>query len=314
MISDYLDRLGGALSFDRALAHRVRVEIEDHLREGTAADPSPDRRGAEKRAIAACGDPRALAAEFAVIALAKRTRRLGVGVFLGIVGVLIAMKARVAWYALMQCAMSDDVRSVAAFVGSIDAGAFWASLVLGIAGAAYLGGGRAPTPLARTRRFRLLCAAATAALTVSVISDGVLTSIRRRVRAILSRLLDPVRNILHRRADRYDPRPCAASDVHGGVAKNVRRRGSVSCPPRAPLASTVLLPRDVAVGVVRLISFQMCSSGLCPEAVTEALACSIGGEKRRVRCLKIANINLLLKFLRARRCPGPSDIREVHAC
>jgi len=40
MISDYLDRLGGALSFDRALAHRVRVEIEDHLREGMAADPS----------------------------------------------------------------------------------------------------------------------------------------------------------------------------------------------------------------------------------------------------------------------------------
>ena len=111
MISDYLDRLGGALSFDRALAHRVRVEIEDHLREGTAADPSPDRRGAEKRAIAACGDPRALAAEFAVIALAKRTRRLGVGVFLGIAGVLIAMKARVAWYALMECVMRDDVRS-----------------------------------------------------------------------------------------------------------------------------------------------------------------------------------------------------------
>jgi hypothetical protein len=178
MISDYLDRLGGALSFDRALAHRVRVEIEDHLREGIAADPSPDRREAEERAIAACGDPRALAADFAVIALAKRTRRLGVGIFLGIAGVLIAMKARVAWYALMQCVTSDDMRSVAAFVGSIDGGAFWASLVLGIAGAAYLGGGRTPSSLARIRRFRLLCAAATAALTISVISDGVLTSIR----------------------------------------------------------------------------------------------------------------------------------------
>ena len=88
------------------------------------------------------------------------------------------MKARVAWYALMECVMSDDMRSAAAFVGSIDAGAFWVSLVLGIAGAAYLGGGRTPTPLPRMRRFRLLCAAATAALTVSVISDGVLTSIR----------------------------------------------------------------------------------------------------------------------------------------
>jgi hypothetical protein len=178
MISDYLDRLGGALSFDRALAHRVRVEIEDHLREETAADPSPDRRAAEERAIGACGDPQTLAAEFAVIALAKRTNRLGVGVFLGIAGVLIAMKARVAWYALMQCVLNDDMRCVAAFVGSIDAGAFWVSLVLGIAGAAYLGGGRTPSSLPRMRRFRLLCAAATAALTVSVISDGVLTSIR----------------------------------------------------------------------------------------------------------------------------------------
>jgi len=72
--------------------------------------------------------------------------------------------------------MRDDMRSAAAFVGSIDAGAFWTSLALGIAGAASLGGGRAPTPLPRMRRFRLLCAAATAALTV--ISDGVLTSIR----------------------------------------------------------------------------------------------------------------------------------------
>jgi hypothetical protein len=178
MISDYLDRLGDALGFDRALAHRVRVEIEDHIREESAGDPSPDRHWAEERAIAACGDPRTLAAEFAIIALSKRTRRLGVGVFLGIAGVFIAMKARVAWYALMQCALSDDTRSVAAFVGSIDTGAFWASLVLGIAGAAYLGSGRAPSALSRMRRFRLFCAAATAALTVSVISDGVLTSIR----------------------------------------------------------------------------------------------------------------------------------------
>jgi hypothetical protein len=152
--------------------------MEDHLREGTAADPSPDRYRAEERVIAACGDPRALAAEFAVIALAKRTRRLGVGVFLGIAGVLVAMKSRVAWYGLMQCLISDDVRPVVAFVGSIDAGAFWASLVLGIAGAAYLGGGHMPAPLPRMRRFRLLCAAATAALTITVISDGVLTSIR----------------------------------------------------------------------------------------------------------------------------------------
>src|SRR5215469_10625973 len=162
------------------------------------------------------------------------------------------MKARVAWYPLMQCVMSNDMRSVAALVGSIDAGPFWASLVLGIAGAAYLGGGRTPASHPRMRRFRLLCAAATAALKLSVIrwradvdppGDG------RRVDAIISRLLDPVRNILHRRADRYDPRPCAANDVHGGVAENVSHgaAAAVRRVPRSPLTVSRVRPRDVGL-------------------------------------------------------------------
>jgi hypothetical protein len=178
MIADYLDRLGGALSFDRALAHRACVEIEDHLLETMAVDPSPDRQRAEERAMAACGDPRTLAAEFAVIALVKRTRTLGIGILMGIGCVLVAMKARAAWYSLMPYAISDDVRTVTVFVHSIDALAFWASLGLGLLGAAYLAGSRPPAPLPWMRRFNLLCMATTAALTVSVLSDGVLTSIR----------------------------------------------------------------------------------------------------------------------------------------
>jgi hypothetical protein len=39
VISDYLDTLAGALSFDRSLSGRVRQEVEDHLRGAVAADP-----------------------------------------------------------------------------------------------------------------------------------------------------------------------------------------------------------------------------------------------------------------------------------
>ena len=52
MISDYLESLVGALSFDRSLSRRVRQEVEDHLREAVAADPVRDGIEAERRAIA----------------------------------------------------------------------------------------------------------------------------------------------------------------------------------------------------------------------------------------------------------------------
>jgi hypothetical protein len=58
VISDYLDSLVGALSFDRPLSGRVRQEVEDHLREAVAADPAGDGPEAERRAIANFGDPR----------------------------------------------------------------------------------------------------------------------------------------------------------------------------------------------------------------------------------------------------------------
>ena len=101
MISDYLESLVGALSFDRSLSARVRQEAEDHLREAVAADPSGDGPEAERRAIANFGDPHVIAAQFAVVSLAKHTKRVGVAIILVIAGVSIAMKARVAWYAMM---------------------------------------------------------------------------------------------------------------------------------------------------------------------------------------------------------------------
>jgi hypothetical protein len=100
-----------------------------------------------------------------------------------IVGVFVAMKARIAWYATTQWPLADDMKAISGTIGLIDGYAFWLSVVVGIAGCAYISRCRTPVavhPSYRTQihRFVLLCAAATCALAVSVISDGVLTALR----------------------------------------------------------------------------------------------------------------------------------------
>jgi hypothetical protein len=84
--------------------------VEDHLWEAAAADPSEEGREAQRRAIAGFGDPRLIAAQFAAVSLQKQTRRTGLAVVLIAAGVYITMKARVAWYALMECAIANDIR------------------------------------------------------------------------------------------------------------------------------------------------------------------------------------------------------------
>ena len=183
MISDYIETLVDALSFDRSLSGRVRQEVEDHLWEAVAADPSAGGPEAEQRAIANFGDPHVIAAQFAVVSLAKQTRRVGAAIILVIAGVFVAMKARLAWYAVMQCTISDDIRAVSGIVGLIDRYSFLLSVFIGIVGCANIGGHRQPTMFdtayhRQFSRFLLLCIVATGALVVSVISDGVLTVLR----------------------------------------------------------------------------------------------------------------------------------------
>lgn len=179
MISDYLESLADALRFDRSLSRCVLQEVEDHLREAAAADPTCDRLKAERHAIANFGDAHVIAAQFAVVSLAKQTRRVGVAVVLVVASVFIVMKARVAWYAVTQWALSDDMRAVGGIVGLVDRYSFWLSIIIGTGGFAYINGCRIPQfyPAYRRQlsRFFLLCAAATGALILSVISDGVLT-------------------------------------------------------------------------------------------------------------------------------------------
>lgn len=183
MIENYLEQLGRELDFDRSLSRCVRQEVEDHLWEAVAASRSGNSHEAERQAVANFGDARAIAAEFAVVSLARHTRRAGIAAVLIIVSVFIAMKARVAWYAVTQCAISDDIQAVCGIVGSIDRYAFWLSVIIGIGGWLYISGRRIPAAFytayrKQLRRFLFLCTAATGALIVSVISDGLLTALR----------------------------------------------------------------------------------------------------------------------------------------
>jgi hypothetical protein len=197
MISAYLDALAGALRSDRSLARRLQQEVEDHLCEAVAADPAGDRLAAEQRAIAHFGDPQLIAAQFASVSLARQSRSAGLAVLVAIAAVFLAMKFRLAMYAALPGMMSGDRRMVAGIVGLIDRDAFWLSIALGIAGWVFVS--LRPVPVAvkpayghRMRRCFLVCVAATGALIVSVLSDGVLTSLRLLAMGSATEFLIPI--------------------------------------------------------------------------------------------------------------------------
>jgi hypothetical protein len=197
MIENYLDVLTRELDFDRSLSRCVRQEVADHLWEAVAADRSGDSFEAERQAVANFGDARAIAAEFAVVSLARHSRRAGIAALLVIVSVFVAMKARVAWYAAMQLAISDDLRAAGSLVITIDRYAFLLSVVIGLGGWIYIQSRRIPTAFdpayrRQLRRFFLLCGAAAAALAVSVISDAVLTALQLSGTGLSAEFLVPI--------------------------------------------------------------------------------------------------------------------------
>ena len=183
VISEYAESLAGRLSFDRSLSRCVRQEVEDHLWEAAAANSTGDSLEAQRRAIANFGDAKVIAAQLAVVSLARQTRKIGIIVILATATVLLAMTTRLTWYDLWQWTLCEDKRVVSETVGLIDRSAFWLAIIGGIAGWAYISSRHTPTfchpsYLEQLRRFSLLCAIAAGALIVSVICDGVLTALR----------------------------------------------------------------------------------------------------------------------------------------
>jgi len=178
--SDYLDALAAALSFDPALARRVRAEAADHLQQAMAADGSHDRAAAERRAIAAFGDIEAIAAPFVVISLARRIAKLRVALILAVAAIFLAMKGRVTWYVVTGWNAGHDASPATRIIAAIDRCAFWSSVVVAIGAFAYL----AVRPVApavhrglrqEARRALSLGMAAIAPLALAVTSDGALT-------------------------------------------------------------------------------------------------------------------------------------------
>ena len=180
-IADYLDALARALAFDPALARRVAKEAEDHLREAAQTDGGD--ADAARRAVAAFGDPRALARQYAAAALTARTRRLGAGTVMALAGIFLAMEGRVAWYGLMQWGLADELKAMSAIALPLDRYAFLLALALAIVGCVYIGSRRAPPELHQgygqeLHRAVVLCAAAAGALIVAVTTEAVLTILR----------------------------------------------------------------------------------------------------------------------------------------
>jgi hypothetical protein len=182
VIAEYVDRLVRKLAFDPALAQRMRREAEDHLWEVVAADPAGGGPEAERRAVERFGDPDALAAQLAVGSLARQARGVGVATICGIAAVFVAMKARLTWYAATEYASGPGGR-LGDIVLSIDRFALWLAIVVAVGGWVYIGTRRVPPALTseyrkQIRRFAVVCLAGAGVPIASVISDGVLTSLR----------------------------------------------------------------------------------------------------------------------------------------
>jgi hypothetical protein len=182
-VTEYLDALSGEFGFDMALSRRVRSEIEDHLWESVAHETGNDSIEAQHRAIARFGDPREIARQYAASSLLSQTRHVGLIALLALIGIFSAMKARVAWFSLMQWGLSGDFKEIAATWVSIDFNAFRIALAIAIVGLGYIGSRRAPISFhegyrRQIRRCVVLCAAMAGALLASVVADIVLAGLR----------------------------------------------------------------------------------------------------------------------------------------
>ena len=110
-VADYLGALTHDLGFDRPLAHRVRQEVEDHLWEAAAANGDTSIE-TQERAVRRFGEAREIAGQYAALSLLRQARRSGAIIVLALGALCIAMRGRVAWYGLMQWALSDTLQPV----------------------------------------------------------------------------------------------------------------------------------------------------------------------------------------------------------
>jgi hypothetical protein len=181
-IADYLDELRHELAFDPALSRRVRQEVEGHLRESAAAQPTEPTIDAEERAIISFGAPQRIAEQYRAVSLHTRMKRSGLVVLCAVLVAFGTMEGRVVWYGLTRSDTRANLTSVGRIVIPIDRYAFLVAIILGIVGAIIV---NLPYPLSygppsrsQMRHGQLLIVAAAAATTLAVTCEVVLTSWR----------------------------------------------------------------------------------------------------------------------------------------
>lgn len=97
VIETYLAGLRRELDFDPALARRMTEEIEAHLWDAAEADPAWPSPEAEQRAVERFGLARGIAAEFAVDAVARQSKRTWVALLATLAATFVAMRLRQMW-------------------------------------------------------------------------------------------------------------------------------------------------------------------------------------------------------------------------
>ena len=201
-IADYCAEVAQQLRFDPQLACRVRAEIEDHLLEALEARSEEASADAQREAIRAFGDARQIARDFAAGALQSLARRTAVLTALAVIGVFVAMDARIAWNMwVAQPVMGEQTRAAAAIGIPIDRAAFALAFVAALAALALMMARRAPARVdaafgLRITRCIRLAATAVLALSAAVATELVLAGIHLSEAKAASPALVPALTLL----------------------------------------------------------------------------------------------------------------------
>ena len=139
VIETYLAGLRRDLDFEPALARRMTEEIEAHLWDAAEADPAWPSPEAQQRAVDRFGLAREIAAEFAVDAVARQSRRTWIALLATLAVSFVAMRLRQMW-------LGDAGDLFPTIAPVVDRYAFIAAL--GVGAVAWLAWRRSWVPLA----------------------------------------------------------------------------------------------------------------------------------------------------------------------
>lgn len=182
-IADYVDALTREMSFDRALARRVRTEVEDHLWQAATDGPGGPSPETQWRAIVNFGGPRELARQYVAASLLAQMRRVATFVLLSLSCIFVVMKGRTAWYGVVQWEPDQNLQALSAVGLPVDRYAYLLGFAVALVSCGYIATRRAPSAsrVACGKEFNcclVLCGVATSALLLSVMTEIVLTAFR----------------------------------------------------------------------------------------------------------------------------------------